>query len=174
MSICTCMFKLISLNRNLRRRIHGRNDDNDISQLKRTYYKFKKQVRITLLLLVLGGVDGTINLVAIVIMIIVNRVLSASHMRYFLQFVINPLLYVQMILHSLLYGIYMKDIRRLCKCQLYQRLWRRCPLHPSKVTVLHQSKFIYLKFHRYCILIYIIILLFILVISYILHYCIHT
>ena len=110
-------------------------------QLKRTYYKFKKQVRITLSLLILGGVDGIINLVTIVIVIIVSRVLSTPHMRYFLQFVINPLLYVQMILHSLPYGIYMKDIRRrFCKCQLYQWLRRRCPLRPSKVTVLHQSK----------------------------------
>ena len=34
------------------------------------------------------------DLVAIVIMIIVSRVLSTSHKRYFLQFMINPLFYV--------------------------------------------------------------------------------
>ena len=60
-------------------RMHGGNDNNDISQLKRTYYKFKKQVRITLSLLILGGVDGIINLVTIVMVIIVSRFVNTSY-----------------------------------------------------------------------------------------------
>ena len=121
-------------------RTHGRNDSNEIKQLKRTYYKFKKQVKITLSLLVLGGVDGILNLLTLIILAM-SRFLLVSYLVYVSQLGFHPLFCIQIISHSLVYGIYMKDIRRrLCKCQLFRRLWKRCPLRPSKVIVLHQSK----------------------------------
>ena len=121
-------------------RTHGRNDSNEIKQLKRTYCKFKKQVKITLSLLVLGGVDGILNLLTLIILAM-SRFLLVSYLVYVSQLVFHPLFCAQIISHLLVYGIYMKDIRRrLCKCQLFRRLWKRCPLRPSKVIVLHQSK----------------------------------
>ena len=120
----------------------GRNDDQEIKikQLKRTYHKFQKQIKINFSLFVLGGVDGIINIFTLMLLIVMNRFLSVSVNLYATQFVAYPLLCVQLISHSLLYGTYMKDIRRkLCKCYLYQRLKRTLPLCPSKVTVLNQS-----------------------------------
>ena len=122
-------------------RVHGRSDNEEIKQLKRTYYKFKKLLKTTLPLLILGGVDGIINIMTMMIMIVMNRFLSVSSMTYASQFVAYPLLCVQLISHSLMYGMYMKAIRRrLCKCQLYQRWKRGLPLRPARVTVLHQSR----------------------------------
>ena len=146
--ICINVYLYVQINKSKRKfeenmRTHGGNDNNEIKQLnnsKATYYKFKKQVKITLSLLVLGGVDGILNLLLLMILPII-RFLLLLHPVYLFQFVVNPLFCVQMISHSLVYGIYMKDIRRrLCKCQLYQRLRRKCPLCPSKVIVLHRSK----------------------------------
>ena len=118
-------------------RTHGTADGN-IEQLRRTNHKFRKQVKITLSLLALGGVDGIINLLTMITLIVSDRFLSGSTSVYSFQFAAYPLLCVQLMSHSLLYGIYMKDIRKkLCKCYLYQRLKRALPLRPSKVVVLN-------------------------------------
>ena len=120
-------------------RTDGRNDEKEINRLKRTLHKFQKQIKTTVSLLILGGVDGIINLLTMAILIIMIRFLPLSIHSYLLQFVIYPILCVQLMSHSLLYGIYMKDIRKkLCKCHLYQRLQRILPLRPSKVIVLNQ------------------------------------
>ena len=54
------------------RRVHGRSDNEEIKQLKKTYYKFQKQLKTTLSLLILGGVDGTINSLTFVTLIADN------------------------------------------------------------------------------------------------------
>lgn len=119
-------------------RTHGTDGNIEQLQLKRITYKFQKQVKITLSLLALGGVDGIINLLTMITLIVSDRFLSGSNSVYSFQFVAYPLLCIQLMSHSLLYGIYMKDIRRkLCKCYLYQRLKRAFPLRPSKVVVLN-------------------------------------
>ena len=121
------------------RRVHGRSDNEEIKQLKQTYYKFRNTIKTTFSLLILGGVDGIINLLTMMA-VIMNRMLSVSNTLYAFQFVVYPLLCIQLISHSLMYGMYMKPIRRrLCKCQLYRRLQRRLPLRPAKVTVLHPN-----------------------------------
>ena len=121
------------------RRVHGRNDNEETKQLKRTYYKFQKQLKTTLSLLILGGIDGIINLLTMMA-VIMNSMLSVSNTLYAFQFIVYPLLCIQLISHSLMYGMYMKPMRRrLCKCQLYRRLQRRFPLRPAKVTVLHHN-----------------------------------
>ena len=120
-------------------RVHGRSDNEEIKQLKRTYYKFRNTLKTTFSLLILGGVDGIINLLTMMA-VIMNSLLSVSNTLYAFQFVAYPLLCIQLISHSLMYGMYMKPIRRrLCKCQLYRRLQRRLPLRPAKVTVLHHN-----------------------------------
>ena len=122
-------------------RIHGSNDDDEKIKLKRTYRRFQKLIKTTVSLLVLGGVDGIINLLTLMTVIVINRLLSVSVTLYALQFVVYPLLCVQLMSHSLGYGIYMKDIRnKLCKCSFCQNLKRMLLLRPSKVVVLNQSK----------------------------------
>ena len=138
--VCVNVYLYVQINKSKQTleenmRTHG--TDGNIEQLKRTNHKFQKQVKITLPLLALGGVDGIINLLTMITLIVSNR-LSGSISVYSFQFVVYPLLCIQLMSHSLLYGIYMKDIRRkLCKCYLYQRLKRALPLHPSKVVVLN-------------------------------------
>ena len=142
--MCQCILVCTNYTKSKRkleenRRVHGRNDNEETKQLKRTYYKFQKQLKTTLSLLILGGVDGIINLLTMMA-VIMNRMLSVSNTLYAFQFVVYPLLCIQLISHSLMYGMYMKPIRRrLCKCQLYRRLQRRLPLRPAKVTVLHPN-----------------------------------
>ena len=118
---------------------HGTRDDDEKIKLKRTYRRFQKLIKTTVSLLVLGGVDGMINLLTLTTVIVMNRLLSVSVTLYALQFVVYPLLCVQLMSHSLGYGVYMKDFRKkLCKCYLCQKLKRMLPLRPSKVTVLNQ------------------------------------
>ena len=115
----------------------GSNEQNKNGQLKSKYDKLQEQARITFSLLILGGVDGIINLITIIVVIVMNRFFSISLALYGIQLVAYPLICVQLMSHSLLYGVYMKDIRRrLCKCYLYQRWKRALPLRPSKVIVL--------------------------------------
>ena len=147
--VCVNVYLYVQVNKSKQKleesmRIHGtdgRNDYKENKQLERRYHKFRKQVKITMSLLVLGGVDGIINLLTMMTIIIMNRFLSISLTLYVFQFVAYPLLCVQLMSHSLLYGMYMKDIRRkLCKCYLYQRWKRAFPLRPSKVVILNQPK----------------------------------
>ena len=123
-------------------RTHGTDDGNERNenkQAKRRYHKLRKQVKTTLPLLILGGVDGMINLINMMLLIIIKRFSLESFIIYVFQFVVHPSLYIQLMSHSLLYGVYMKDIRRkFCKCYLYQRLMRAFPLRPSKVIVLNK------------------------------------
>ena len=123
-------------------RTHGTDDGNERNenkQAKKRYHKLRKQVKTTLLLLILGGVDGMINLTNMMLLIIIKSFSLESFIIYVFQFVVHPTLYIQLISHSLLYGVYMKDIRRsLCKCYLCQRLKRAFPLRPSKVIVLNK------------------------------------
>ena len=69
-------------------RTDGRNDEKEINRLKRTLHKFQKQIKTTVSLLILGGVDGIINLLTMAILIIMIRFLPLSIHSYLLQFVI--------------------------------------------------------------------------------------
>ena len=143
--ICINVYLYVQINKSKQKleenfRTHGTDGSNESKQLKRRHHKLQKQVKTTLSLLILGGVDGIINFITIMVVIIMARVLLESMILYVLQFVLYPFLYIQLMSHSLLYGVYMKDIRRrLCECYLYQRLRRAFPLHSSKVIVINKQ-----------------------------------
>lgn len=138
--ICINVYLYVKINQSKQKleenmRTDGRSDEKEISQLNSTLHKFQKQIKTTVSLLILGGADGIINLLTMTMLIIMNRFVPLSINLYLHQFVLYPILCVQLMCHSLLYGIYMKDIRRkLCKCQ---KLKRMLPLRPSKVIVIN-------------------------------------
>ena len=70
--VCVNVYLYVQVNKSKQKlenmRTHGtdgRNDYKENKQLERRYHKFQKQVKITMSLLVLGGVDGIINLLTI-------------------------------------------------------------------------------------------------------------
>ena len=147
--VCINVYLYVQINKSKQKleenmRTHGTDGSNENKQLKRRHHKLQKQVKTTLSLLILGGVDGIINVITVmtvlVIIYIIIKVSAESMSLYALQFVMYPFFYIQLMSHSLLYGVYMKDIRRrLCKCYLYHRLKRAFPLRPSKVIVINKQ-----------------------------------
>ena len=115
-------------------------DDHKVTKLQRLIHNLQMQLESSVPLFVLGGIDGLVNMLRIIIFIVINVFFSLSSGAtvgmYFYQFFANPLEYCQIISHSITYGIYKKEVRKRLY-QHYQHLQRLLPLCPSKITTLH-------------------------------------
>ena len=117
-------------------------DDHKVTKLQRLIHSLQLQLESSLPVFVLGGVDCLFNVLHIVtfIVIAVNYPLPSSAIPriYFMQFLVNPLEYCQIISHSITYGVYQKTVRKKLHnyYQWFQRLFPPCP---SKVITLHSQ-----------------------------------
>ena len=98
------------------------------------------QLESSLPLFVLGGGDCLLNVLRVVIFIIISVKYPPSSgaipCAYFMQYLVNPLEYCQIISHSITYGVYKKPVRKKLR-QYYQHLQQLFPLRPSRVITLH-------------------------------------
>ena len=115
-------------------------DDHKVTRLQRLIHNLQVQLESSLPVFVLGGVDCLLNVLHVVTFIVVsvNYPLSFAAIPriYFMQFLVNPLEYCQIISHSITYGVYQKTVRKKLH-KYYQRLQRVLPPCPSKVITLH-------------------------------------
>ena len=98
---------------------------------------FRAHLKPTITLLLVGGIDVIGNVViSFTYSTIVNSV-QPSISIYLKQFLLYPLITSLLVIHPLVYGLYMKKIRdRLPKCTACQGQRKVCK---SKVTTLHQQ-----------------------------------
>ena len=100
--------------------------------------KLQNQTKPIVSVLLLGGIDGLINLLIPLLFIIFRLTLGNDSIAriYAMEFVIQPLKLVQLLCHPLVYGLYMTKIRRnIFNFELYYLICGR----RSKVTVLNQQ-----------------------------------
>ena len=120
-------------------RLSGR-DEHKITKLQRLIHNLQTQLKSSLPILVLGGVDCLLIVSHTLIIIIIHALYPIDSNpvvgTVLIQFLVIPLEYCQIISHSVTYGIYKKEVRKKLH-QYYQHLQRLLPLHPSKVSTLH-------------------------------------
>ena len=113
------------------------NDDHKVTRLQRLIHNLQIQLRSSLPIFVLGGVDCLLNVLRVIIIIVLVVYYSDVTVRlYFFQFIVYPLEYCQIISHSITYGVYKKAVRKKLH-QYYQCFQRLLPLSPSNVVILH-------------------------------------
>ena len=96
------------------------------------------QIKPTVSILLLGGMDGLINLLIPLLQIVFRLTLGNDSIAriYAIELVIQPLKLVQLLCHPLVYGLYMTKIRRnIFNFELYYLIFGR----RSKVIVLNQQ-----------------------------------
>ena len=125
-------------------KLSGR-DEHKITKLQRLIHNLQMQLESSLPVFVLGGIDGLLNLLRIVLFIVITVFFpfssrsSAIFSIYSYEFIAKPLEYCQAISHSVTYGMHTKGVKKKLH-QYYQRFQRSLPLHPSKVIILHPQE----------------------------------
>jgi len=102
-------------------------DQNKINRLQRLLNALQMQAKPTASALILGGTDFAINILKAIIFAVVNTsVPLSSGITYVYYFQMDYLIeWGQVMSHSFVYGVYMKEVRRyLHKYRFYQRLHR--------------------------------------------------
>ena len=98
----------------------------------------RQHIKPTVSVLLLGGIDGLINLLVPMLQILFRFIFGNNSITRVcaVEFVIYPLQWVQLLSHPLVYGVYMTKIRqRIFDFELYYRIFSR----RSKVIVLNQQ-----------------------------------
>jgi len=111
--------KILETKRKHQNNIH---DCNSQTALRK---RLQDHIKSTVSILFLGGIDGLINVI-LVLMYPLGRIIfgnSSMARLYVLQFLVLPLRWAQLISRPLVYGIYMSAIRKkLCNlCQIFSR-----------------------------------------------------
>ena len=130
---CTVQYKK-KLRENMR--LDGRNQ-HEINRINRILHNLRMQVKPTISVLILGGIDIILNALQILFVWHIALSYASGATRSYLSLVSYLLEWCQLLSHSFVYGFYMKDIRRqLKRYMFYQRIQRLCPIRPSQVVVL--------------------------------------
>ena len=122
-------------------KLSGR-DEHKITKLQRLIHNLQMQLKSSLPVFVLGGVDCLLNVSRVVLFIAISIFCPLSSGApagmYLYQFFANPLSYCQAISHSVTYGVYKKAVRKKLR-QYYQHFQGLLPLRPSKIITLHSQ-----------------------------------
>ena len=100
--------------------------------------KLRSHIKPTVSVLLLGGIDGLINLLIPILHISLRLTLGNNSIVrvYVVEAVIFPLRWIQLLCHPLVYGLYMTKIRKkMFDFELYYRIFSR----RSQVTVLNRQ-----------------------------------
>ena len=122
-------------------RLDGRNY-HEIRRTRRLLHNLHMQAKPTISVLLLGGIDCVFSVLQSIIISVAITYAPGSTRSYF-SLVGYSLDWFQLVSHSLVYGFYMKDIRRqLQKYTFYQSIQRLCPLRASRVFVLNTHQWL--------------------------------
>ena len=134
---CSVIQSKKKLENNLK--LSGR-DEHKITRLQQLIHNLQMQLKSSVPVFILGGIDALFNVLRTIINIVILAVYPLHSYPIvnivIVQFLIIPLQYCQIISHSITYGIYKKEVRKKLH-QYYQCLQRLFPLRPSKVVTLH-------------------------------------
>ena len=132
-------YKILQSNKKLKEnmRLHGESSTTARRHVARRK-NLHSQIKPTVSILLLGGIDGLINLLIPLLQIVFRLTLGNDSIAriYAIELVIQPLKLVQLLCHPLVYGLYMTKIRRnIFNFELYYLIFGR----RSKVIVLNQQ-----------------------------------
>ena len=99
---------------------------------------FQTQVKATITLFLVGGVDVIANIMIPVMYAVIYVSVEPNKIIYFEQFLMYPIQFCLLLSHPVLYGLYMKKIRkRLPNCTGCLGQWT---IRHNRVGVLHQQQ----------------------------------
>ena len=110
-------------------------DDHKVTRLQRLIHNLQMQLESSLSVFVLGGVDCLLNILRNVIFALIISFFSASDIISLTVLIVLPMERLQIILHSITYGIYQTIVRNRLR-KYYKRFTRIFPPCPSKVVTL--------------------------------------
>ena len=107
------------------------------SRLRNYFNCFILQVKPTITLLLVGGIDVIGNVLISFIFTTIKISVEPNNSYYLEQFLMYPMNVFLLMCHPLVYGLYLKKIRGILpKCVACQRLWTN---QHSRVVNLHQQ-----------------------------------
>ena len=128
-------YKVIRSNRKAKENKRLGNEEE--KQFQKLVQLLRAQIKPTITLLLVGGIDVLGNIFISVIYPIIGFSVQPSMAIYLEQFLMYPMTTSLSVAHPLVYGLYMRKIRdRLPKCAACQRQWI---IRNSKVTTMHQQ-----------------------------------
>ena len=111
---------------------------NEEKRGKKLVQVFQEQAKATTMLFLVGGIDVIANILLPVTYVVLGRSVDPDKHIYFLQFLMHPIETGVLLSQILVYGLYMKKIRkRLPKCTTCHGQWTICH---NRVGVLHQQQ----------------------------------
>ena len=97
----------------------------------------RAQAKATITFFVVGGIDVLANILIPTLHVVISLSVDPLAKVYIKQFFLYPLKSSLLLLHPLVYGLYMSKIRkRLPLCTVCERQWKICR---SKVVTLHRQ-----------------------------------
>ena len=117
-------------------------NEEEVKKFKRLHQELQSQVKATITLFLVGGIDVVVNILLPIISAVFYAIAGPASI-YAFQFLIYPLEVGVSLSHPLLYGLYMKKIRRrlpnwctaVCNCH---KQW--IVHHHNRVGVLRQQQ----------------------------------
>ena len=112
-------------------------NEKEAKRFKKIVQLFHAQAKSTITLLIIGGIDVIGNITISFMFAMIKALVEPNQKIYIQQFLMYPLIAFLYLSHPLVYGLYMKKIRRrLPKCVDCQRQWNtKC----SRVVTLHHQ-----------------------------------
>ena len=99
--------------------------------------RLREQVKPTVSILLLGGLDGIFNIILLLTYVSLGFVSNSIVRDYVVVFWVIPLHWLQIMCHPLVYGLYMTAIRKkILDFELYHRIFN----HHSRVIVINQQR----------------------------------
>ena len=112
-------------------------NEEEVRRFTRLVQLLRVQVKPTVTLLLVGGIDVIGNITIVIMYIVIAATVQPSEKAYFEQFLMYPLVANLLASHPLIYGLYMKKIRdQLPKCTACKVQWST---NQSRVTTLQQQ-----------------------------------
>jgi len=132
-------YKILQVNKTQRENLQLHGNTRTTSKLAVLKNRLKEQIKPTVSVLLLGGLDGAFNLLFPLMYVLSRIILGSDSITrvYLVEFVITPLQWCQLICHPLVYGLYMTDIRKkICDFNLYHQIFN----HYSRVVTLNSQR----------------------------------
>ena len=112
-------------------------NEEEAKQLQKIVEQLRAQVKPIITLLLVGGIDVIGNVIISFMYSTIKILIEPMKGFYIEQFLMHPITTFLLLSHSLVYGLYVKKIRKgLPECKICQNQWK---IRHSKVVTLHQQ-----------------------------------
>ena len=112
-------------------------NEEEVKRFMKLVQMFRAQAKATITLFLVGGVDVIANILIPVMYAVISVSVESNKRIYFERFLMHPIQFCLLLSHPVLYGLYMKKIRkRLPNCTTCLGQWT---IRHNRVDILHQQ-----------------------------------